>query len=392
MSFIENSAFRRLAYYLGSSEFFSRHDDNNFSPDDNKRYLRLVSSLRGHLRLWQREPRLNADVFERAVALMEAIHEGMPRLLKQTGTEAGLECLATLECQVADLGKALSEASGTLKAEKKRPGGAVVPSLASFAGQWENTSLGGGAEPSHAPAGPGQAPATPNQAHAAPRGSVPPSAGGLTAASFMDSESFAALAGQKRAEAAAAKAEQRRVEETVAAKAGQAAPASIVENATDKTAGMEKTVGSEACPAETGSISPESLAACTEYFTASASLHGRAAKIWGLLACVGAAVFCYFFYYASLDLQIAARSAAGAGYEGLFFADLLLTKIFVFLPWFCVILLCIRSCRIEREHQARILYRKVSLNLYIMLGDGLDPRGRSNILGGIIAPETTARS
>ena len=248
-----------------------------------------------------------------------------------------------------------------------------------------------------------------SQAPPEPKEDAPASGSGLTAASFMDSEAFAAQAEERRAkaakarqsEAASAAAKERQSESTSAAvKAGlsESTPVVISERLAQSAgesprpaSAAERNAGGASGADEPAPLSPEALAACTEYFTHSAGVHGRAAKIWGLLACVGAAAFGYFFYYASLDLLSMAQAGASTGHDGLFFTDLLLTKMCLFLPWFCVILLCIRSCRIEREHQARILYRQVSLNLLAILGDGLDRNGRSTILTGIIAPDIPAR-
>lgn len=374
MSFVEHSAFRRLAYYLGSPEFFSRHDDNNFSPEENKRYLRLVSRLRGHLRVFQSDPGLDAALFGQAVALMDAIHTLMPQLLKQTGTTAGLESLAALESHVAELGTLVPEAAGSSQSGSGTPSGAGRASWGSLAKQREMASAALEAAQG----------SSSEQGKAAPEGFIPTPGEGHAAGSFAATPGVGAQSGWPGAEVPAA-GETRMQQPNTARE-----PVDAARNVTGRAPEVPAAGGIQAaaCVDIKEELSSEALAACEDHFTASAARHGRAANTWGILAFAGAIVFCWFFYHASLDLQIAARAAAGTSHEGLLLVDLLATKTFAFLPWFCVVLLCIRSCMVEREHRARILHRLMSLNLYTTLGNGLDRRGRSKILSGIIAPET----
>ena len=339
MLFAESTPFRRLAYYLTSPDFFARHDDNSFSPEDNKRYLRSVTSLRGHLKVLQRELAIESGMVEQAIRITESIHTVMPKLMENTGASAAGEYLTSLERHVLELGEIARSVPGASPTEK---GGehsfSVVsaPSWSSYAQQDKSGAVAGG---------------KPDTAHAAAHGSQAES-GQRTGTAQCTSES--------RAEQACSAASGVSVSTSAGAFAG------VV-------------------------LSEEEITACEELFAASAARHGIAATVWGVASCFMVVALGYVFSNSLFEPQEVIAAAGSSAYASAVLWGYLGTMAFFALPLFAVLLASLCMGLQERRMQAEERRKAQTLALYRTVGHVLEPRTRDKIIHDLITPRLLRR-
>ena len=328
MLFVESTPFRRLTYYLTSPEFLSKYDDNSFSEEDNKRYLRSVASLRNHLRVLQRESYLDSELVERAVSIIEDIHTVLPKLMESTGAPNAGEYLNSLEQQVQALGgvtRAVSEQSSS--------------------GAYEKGSF-----------------------------TMPPPSWGTFAAGLQDTAS-AEHTDSSRQEGGNVEDVSTRQHEVPQA----------------QRAASEETDGpcplQEHTPAAIETIlDADVMAVCEKLFTESAVRHAKAAAMWSYISLALAVGMCGIYAYFAFAPQAGSMAATGGIPFPAAYANGLLGKIFFFFSPIAPLLACMGRARAERRMQYAEQRRLESLVMFQYLGHALDRRGRERLLGEVIAP------
>ncbi|MDR2076205.1 MAG: hypothetical protein LBP61_04650, partial [Desulfovibrio sp.] len=119
--FRESSAFRRLAYFLSSPEFFSLQEARRLNPEASRIYRRSLAKLRKHLRTLEQAALKEPSQVSRAAAITSSVHAALSGVLTPLPGEAPEEAISRLEQAVAELGAAALDAARTDPRETSFP-------------------------------------------------------------------------------------------------------------------------------------------------------------------------------------------------------------------------------------------------------------------------------